>query len=593
MRIAARGGKQVAVVALARRLAGITSAIDVRDGRWRLLKETDLHVPDTVEELLSARIDRLPEPAKRALQIGSVVGREFPWNLLERVAGMTEMELIAALSALKDAELVYERGVHPLTVYVFKHIFTQDVAYEGLLGAERRRLHRQVGEAILRQAPEAADEEAGILAHHFGRSGDAGKALEYLIRSGERSERVYANAEALRAFSEANGILEGLSLTAETGAQRIALALRLGHLHELLGHYAESLAVATRAIELVEASGDQVALDRLENHIGEIRYSMGDIDGAIACLQRALQRAERRGDDRSMSVSHRHLGTVHFSSGNLETAVDCFRHSLAISEAAQNQSETATSRILLSNAHCRRGDLGEAEAQARRALDLCDAIGNDRRGAWARIMLAQTLTYQGRRDELATLRERALGVFERMGDFRGRAWVLAMASLAQAEIGRDFERAIELAQQSRVMPLQSGGFQHELSANLARLGEYWIRLGRPREALQHCQESLAISLKMANKLEYGHAYMVLAEVYASEEYRDWDGAGRYLEESLKAFGAVGAQLDVARAYLAGARISLMKGDGSAPELARKAREIATTRGARPVVEEAEDILALA
>jgi hypothetical protein len=83
----------------------------------------------------------------------------------------------------------------------------------------------------------------------------------------------------------------------------------------------------------------------------------------------------------------------------------------------------------------------------------------------------------------------------------------------------------------------------------------------------------------------------LAEVYASDEYRDWDRAAWYLEESLKAFRTVGAKLDIARAYLAGARISLVKGDGEARELTQKAREIAAARGARPVVEEAEEILA--
>ncbi|MGH7335629.1 MAG: hypothetical protein ACREKS_23345 [Candidatus Rokuibacteriota bacterium] len=162
---------------------------------------------------------------------------------------------------------------------------------------------------------------------------------------------------------------------------------------------------------------------------------------------------------------------------------------------------------------------------------------------------------------------------------------------AHADIQRDFVRAIGLREQDTIMARQSGGFRHELSAGLARLGEYYIRLGRPKEALERCQEGLTISLKMSNKLEGGHTYMVLAEVYASDEYRDWDRAAWHFEESVKAFRAVGAQLDVARAYLAGARISLAKGDGAARELAEKAREIAAARGARPVVEEAEEILA--
>ena len=111
------------------------------------------------------------------------------------------------------------------------------------------------------------------------------------------------------------------------------------------------------------------------------------------------------------------------------------------------------------------------------------------------------------------------------------------------------------------------------------------------EALEHAQESLRIAQAMGNKLEYGYAYMVLAEIYAQEEYRDWARATWYFEESLKAFREVGAQLDVARAYLAGARISLLKADGKAPELAQMGRAIAAARGARPLAEEAEEILA--
>jgi predicted ATPase len=95
-----------------------TGAIEQRDWKWMLTRAAaDLSVPDTVEELLTARIDRLPESAKRILQIGSVIGREFGWELLKAVADLPELELIGHLSALKDAELIYERGVHPRTVY--------------------------------------------------------------------------------------------------------------------------------------------------------------------------------------------------------------------------------------------------------------------------------------------------------------------------------------------------------------------------------------------------------------------------------------------------------------------------------------------
>lgn len=213
-----------------------SSAIEVKDDRWTLKTDArQVHVPNTVEELLTARIDRLPEAAKRVLQIGSVIGREFSWELLKPVADTPDLELIAHLSALKDAELIYERGIHPQTTYIFKHAFTQEVAYESLLLAARRQLHQQIGEIILAQHGDNLDEWTGILAHHFAHSSDAARALLYLAQTGHRALRVYANVEALRAFTQAMEILDSLSPTDATRRQRAELSMRLESLHALLG----------------------------------------------------------------------------------------------------------------------------------------------------------------------------------------------------------------------------------------------------------------------------------------------------------------------------------------------------------------------
>lgn len=213
-----------------------SSAIEAKDDRWTLKTDArQVHVPNTVEELLTARIDRLPEAAKRVLQIGSVIGREFSWELLKPVADTPDMELIAHLSALKDAELIYERGIHPQTTYIFKHAFTQEVAYESLLLATRRQLHQQIGEIILAQHGDNLDEWTGILAHHFAHSSDAARALLYLVQTGQRALRVYANVEALRAFTQAMEILDTLSPTEATRRQRAELSMRLESLHALLG----------------------------------------------------------------------------------------------------------------------------------------------------------------------------------------------------------------------------------------------------------------------------------------------------------------------------------------------------------------------
>ena len=95
-----------------------------------------------------------------------------------------------------------------------------------------------------------------------------------------------------------------------------------------------------------------------------------------------------------------------------------------------------------------------------------------------------------------------------------------------------------------------------------------MRLGRYQKAFEYCQQGLAISLRTSNKLEYGYAYMVLAELYATEAACDWDKAAWYRDESLKAFREVGAKVDVGLAHLAGARITLLHGDGTAWNIPR-------------------------
>jgi tetratricopeptide (TPR) repeat protein len=140
------------------------------------------------------------------------------------------------------------------------------------------------------------------------------------------------------------------------------------------------------------------------------------------------------------------------------------------------------------------------------------------------------------------------------------------------------------------MGKESGGFQHETSWALARLAECCLRLGHLKEAVDYAQQCLDIALKISNKLEYGVAYQVLAELYVSEEYRDWDKAARYLDESFEALRDAGAELDVGRTYLAAARIARLKGDGNARKLTETARDIFIARKSRPLREEAEALL---
>jgi ABC-type oligopeptide transport system substrate-binding subunit len=188
----------------------IRSLIDdgaiVRDevtGRWQATREVaDIAIPDTLHGVLMARIDRLQEEAKRILQLAAVIGRIFLYRVLAAIA-REERELDGHLLTLQREEMIRERARLPELEYIFKHQLTREAAYNGLLKRERRVFHRRVAEALEGLFPERMEEQVGLLAHHWERAGEAGKATEYLLRAGDQARLAYAHQEAIDYYRRA------------------------------------------------------------------------------------------------------------------------------------------------------------------------------------------------------------------------------------------------------------------------------------------------------------------------------------------------------------------------------------------------------
>jgi ABC-type oligopeptide transport system substrate-binding subunit len=188
----------------------IRSLIDrgavVRDhatGRWTATREVaTIPIPDTLQGVLVARIDRLQEDTKRVLQMASVIGRIFLYRVLAAIAE-EERRLDEQLSTLQYQEMIRERARIPELEYIFKHDLTREAAYNGLLKKDRRAFHRQVAEALERLFPERLEEQLGLLAHHWEGARDADKAIEYLLRAGDQARNAYAYQETVDYYQRA------------------------------------------------------------------------------------------------------------------------------------------------------------------------------------------------------------------------------------------------------------------------------------------------------------------------------------------------------------------------------------------------------
>ncbi|MEJ2718474.1 MAG: hypothetical protein P8182_15285, partial [Deltaproteobacteria bacterium] len=187
-----------------------------------------------------ARVDSLPDAAKGLLQTGSVIEREFSYELIKTTSGLSEQELLSHLSVLKDAELLYERGIYPECTYVFKHALTREVVYDSLLSAKRQKLHGQIARAIEGLHREDLREHFGVLAEHYVASEDYDKGAYYSEMASEQAEKTASINDSIAYCRKRVSCLEKLPKTEEIMTRLIDARTALGFYLIQMRHFPEA-----------------------------------------------------------------------------------------------------------------------------------------------------------------------------------------------------------------------------------------------------------------------------------------------------------------------------------------------------------------
>jgi predicted ATPase len=186
-------------------------------------------LPDTIEAVLAARLDRLPPEAKRLLQLAAVIGPEVPVSLLQALADTPETTLYRDLTHLQAAELLYETRLFPAPEYTFKHALTHEVAYGSLPPERRQTLHARIVGAIERLYPDQLADQVDRLAYHALRGEVWEKAVTYFWQTGTKAFLRSANREAAVCYAQALMAIGHLPQRRETHKQAIDLRLHLGN----------------------------------------------------------------------------------------------------------------------------------------------------------------------------------------------------------------------------------------------------------------------------------------------------------------------------------------------------------------------------
>lgn len=322
----------------------------------RLVQERDEHfvldqpqpslaIPTTLHASLIARLDRLA-PVKEVAQIGAAVGREFSYELLSTVAGLSKQKLDDALDQLVRSELVFCRGELPKAIYTFKHALVRDAAYAGLLKTRRAELHTAIARALEHQFPELVQSVPETLAYHFAEAGQTDKAADYWLRAGKNAASRSANLEAVAHLQR--GVEAAGSLPDDQTRNRLELDLQfaLGPCLIAIQGPASNEAAMTfgRARELCARLGDPPEYLDVMFWLTTARVVRGELPKALEEIGIFLDLAESRGDRAILLNGMRGHAMILLFMGHFEEARSVAER--AVEEFnASNEAERLAARV--------------------------------------------------------------------------------------------------------------------------------------------------------------------------------------------------------------------------------------------------------
>ncbi len=500
-----------------------------------------LAVPETLKDSLMARLDRLG-PAKEVVQVASVLGREFSFDLLHAVLSMDGSTLASALARLVVAGLLRQEGSPPEAIYVFKHALIRDTAYHSLLRRTRQHCHAQVAHALESRFPVLASAQPEVMALHFEEATLFEQAIAYYERASEHATQRSAHLEAIRQLTKAIELLRFLPEGEERNRREARLQVALGVPLQASKGYADSEVERAyrRGRDLAEAFDDALlfrALWGLSQHYN----SRAELKVAGELNEQLLALAERRGEPSLRLLAHAESGVGFFWRGEPNRALEHaeqtvalydpalhgslgYRHghdpaiaaraygsaALAISgrprsavrwadaclelaRRAENPFDRAIALAFIAIAH---QALGERE-RVRRLADECLALSTEH-GFPLYVGMSRAL----RAWSIANMEEGAgapadlrLGLTEaiRTGNQAGAPYGMGLLAEAYLDAGED-EKALGVVQRAMVVARQSA--THVWDAELHRLqGEALLRRRDPKEAERCFRTALAIARK--------------------------------------------------------------------------------------------------
>ncbi|MGB0385339.1 MAG: tetratricopeptide repeat protein [Ardenticatenaceae bacterium] len=493
-------------------------------------------LPNTLQGLILARIDRLSPEKQSILKVAAVIGRTFAITplhyVLNHYTNLLSQALRDGLETLAAVELTNLETLQPELTYIFKHIITQEVAYQTLLFSQRRALHLRVAQwyestfgGLGRIAPtDPLAPYYPLLVHHYHHAEEREPERHYARLAGERAAKQYANQEAIGYFTRALELtpetdhlaryelllarenvydwqgkrekqtedllaLANLALALNDDVKKATVSLRQAHYARRTGDYPAALLAVQQAIANV-AQLQEPAVEAEGYYVwGVTLRRQGAYEEAQQRLEQALTLAPASQQPKIEADSLQQLGNVNYYRGNLSVSSHYYQQALPIYRTALDRKGEADSLMMLAAVHTRLGDYLSGQNQYRKALSIYDMTGNRIGQTIALGNLGNNYCHLGEYEIARTYQQQALTISQEIGDREGESFAFCNLALLDYHLG-DYERARNDCQQALALHDEIGDRSGEgytltyLAYTLADSGELQSATEAYQKAIQ-------------------------------------------------------------------------------------------------------------
>ena len=497
----------------------------VRDGKVSLARPlTSIEIPSTVKGILAARIDKLGPADKDLLQSIAVIGKEFPVDLVRRVVGMRDDALAPMLSNLQAAEFIYEQPAFPENEYTFKHALTQEVAYGSLLMERRRIIHERTANALEEMFAATLDDHLADLAHHYSRSANTSKAVEYLRRAAEQAALRSAYTDAIGYARETLRLIATMPESRERDQRELKIQMMLGPLlvstqglssPEIPGNIARAQELCRRAGETPEIFGVMFALWSFNHASGQLRESR-------VIAEQLLTMAERVNSDLAVASSHNALAASQLWMGefsaareNSEKAIEIFSHDVPRYLPLMNAPVIPSACNIVWALHIG----GHADQAKRRIAEAQELAAQLRRPFSHAFVHLHTIVLNYFRREYADVRTRSETLIELSTEYGFPYWLAAgrmclartIAGEAYARHDQDaLERGLAMMKES-VVNLAAANADLIYSFSFVLLAEVYLMMRRPEDGLRELERASQRADQMEHRLLEAEIHRIRGE----------------------------------------------------------------------------------